>query len=413
MYFPPHDLDILRRLAGELRLIAESGRTVELEKKWIALNRLENDDPLILISPEGAWREYFAINTLECRDAFARELEEQMKRNLFLQSLESDQPYHGELFIAPVRGESDFGVVPERIEPDEPGGAWKELPPLKDLSTDLDKLRYRELAFDRKATEEKIELAKTTLGDLLTVSQMPGYGCWSFGMTRNVISLISMEKLLFGMFDEPENIHRLMRFLSDEALHYLKLAEEEKLLYYNAGNNQIGSGHWGLTDLLPGPAAPAPEGAEITPKELWGLSESQETVGVSPEMFGEFIWPYQKRIMEHFGLVYYGCCEPVEGRFRYISELKNLRAISVSPWSDPEKCAELYQKNYVLCHKPNPGNVCVEFNEKEIRADFSRRLRACRGLNNAFILKDTNTISSDFPRFKRFVEIFREEVDKL
>ena len=322
MRFDDHDREILRRLASELRPFADSERTRILEAKWRAMNSLSSAEPLILISPEGSWREYFELHPLQCHNDFARSLEQQMAMNLFLQSLNSDQPYHGELFIPAVRGENNFGVTAERIKPEDETGAWKELPPLKNLDTDIDKLRFRELAFDRKATLERMEIAREALGDILNVLPQPGYGCWSFGMTRDVISLISMEKLLFGMFDEPENIHRLMKFLSDEALNYLKLAEEEKLLFYNAGNNLVGSGSWGLTDELPSYFKPGDGDVKVS--QLWGLAESQETVGVSPEMFGEFIWPYQKRVVENFGLVYYGCCEPVESRFSYISELKNL-----------------------------------------------------------------------------------------
>ena len=44
---------------------------------------------------------------------------------------------------------------------------------------------------------------------------------------------------------------------------------------------------------------------------MWGFTESQETVGVSPAMYREFIFPYEKPIMDRFGLNCYGCCEPL------------------------------------------------------------------------------------------------------
>jgi len=36
--------------------------------------------------------------------------------------------------------------------------------------------------------------------------------------------------------------------------------------------------------------------------DIWGFAEIQETVGVSPEMSKEFIFPYQKEILKLFGL---------------------------------------------------------------------------------------------------------------
>ena len=47
-------------------------------------------------------------------------------------------------------------------------------------------------------------------------------------------------------------------------------------------------------------------------KDMWGFAERQETLGISPEMFREFIFPYQNGILERFGLNCCGCCEPLE-----------------------------------------------------------------------------------------------------
>lgn len=46
--------------------------------------------------------------------------------------------------------------------------------------------------------------------------------------------------------------------------------------------------------------------------QCWGFLESQETTAVSPETFGEFVFPYQDRLVRRFGLLSYGCCERVD-----------------------------------------------------------------------------------------------------
>jgi hypothetical protein len=79
-------------------------------------------------------------------------------------------------------------------------------------------------------------------------------------------------------------------------------------------------------------------------KDMWGFCESQETVGVSPTMFGEFIFPYKLPILEKFGLNCYGCCEPVDKRIDYILKIPNIRRISVSPWADQRTIAERFGK---------------------------------------------------------------------
>jgi len=43
---------------------------------------------------------------------------------------------------------------------------------------------------------------------------------------------------------------------------------------------------------------------------------------------------YAVQWYEKFGLVYYGCCEPLDGKIDIVREIPNLRKISMSPWVD-------------------------------------------------------------------------------
>ena len=54
---------------------------------------------------------------------------------------------------------------------------------------------------------------------------------------------------------------------------------------------------------------------------MWGFCESQETVGVSPKMFEEFVFAYQLPILDRFGLNIYGCCEPLDRRFDIVKRI--------------------------------------------------------------------------------------------
>ena len=44
-----------------------------------------------------------------------------------------------------------------------------------------------------------------------------------------------------------------------------------------------------------------PEAADVQTTDQWVLLESQETVGVGPEQFAEFIFPYQRDLAARFG----------------------------------------------------------------------------------------------------------------
>ena len=72
-------------------------------------------------------------------------------------------------------------------------------------------------------------------------------------------------------------------------------------------------------------------------------------------MYAEFVLPYMKRLTDRFGLVYYGCCEPVHDRLELIMEaMPNLRSVSVTPWADLSKVAEMLGDRYVYSRKPDP-----------------------------------------------------------
>jgi len=168
--------------------------------------------------------------------------------------------------------------------------------------------------------------------------------------------------------------------------------EREGLYTLNNEGDYVGSGGFGWTSQLP---AAGFEGRART-RDLWVLLESQETVGVSPEMFEEFVLPYQLPLMERFGLVCYGCCEPVHARWKALSRIRNLRRVSVSPWCNRAAMAGNLGGRYVYSLKPHPGLLAApSFDEQAVRADIRDALEKTRGCCLEMIMKDNNTIGND------------------
>ncbi|MFZ2656483.1 MAG: hypothetical protein WAX69_16240 [Victivallales bacterium] len=408
--FSAKDKDVLRKLAARIKGYSALPVMKERENLWTRLNDLDSHKPLVLVSPEGAWIEIDRTIRLECEDKDARNIELGFRRRIYQhEQIEDDSIMDTKFRIGWHLSNDGFGVETKRETTGADRGAFKQVPPITDIDEGLKKLKFRKISVNRESTLKSLENCKDAFGDILDVG-IGGQYFWTTGLTITAIDFIGLENLMLYMFDNPDGLKRLMKFFSDEMSNYMDQLEQMDLLAYNNGVNGIGSGSYGLTSHLPSEDKPA--GKPIRFKDLWGFCESQETVGVSPEMFGEFIWPYQKPLMERFGLTYYGCCEPVEDRFEYISSVKNLRCLSVSPWSKPEKCARLYGRKYVLCCKPNPGLVCVNFSEDSIRKEIRHILDSAKGLNLMFILKDTHTISNEPARFRRWVEIVRSEIEK-
>ena len=175
----------------------------------------------------------------------------------------------------------------------------------------------------------------------------------------------------------------------------------------NNEDDYVGSGSVGYTSELPRPDRPA--GAPARVADLWGLSESQETVGVSPRMFEEFVFQYQESIISRFGLSYYGCCEPIDKRIKIIKRLPNLRRLSVSPWCNQERMADELGRDYIFCRKPAPAMISTAvWDEDLIRDDLRTTLRIARHCPLELVMKDVHTLAGQPWRLGRWVQIARE-----
>ena len=151
-------------------------------------------------------------------------------------------------------------------------------------------------------------------------------------------------------------------------------------------------------------------------EDLWVLLESQETVGVGPRQYREFILPYEDRIARRFGRVYYGCCEPVHTRWQAISEIANVRRVSVSPWCNEDFMAEALGRRYVYSRKPNPTLISTRtFDDTLIRADLRHTLERthAHGCTVEVIMKDVHTLCGKPDRLTRWVQIARQEIAEI
>jgi hypothetical protein len=410
MKFSQNDIQVLRTLATRCRQIADSEINLARKRQWTDLNDLKHSGPpLLLVSPEGAWKEIIPGFPVECENETARGWEQSLRSTIYQHDIIRDDTAFDPVFrISRKVTNSHYGIPFKQSRSTQADGAYHDDPVLENLDSDLDKLRFRTSTVDRDGSAQSFDLAVDTFGDLLEVRYQTSLW-WTCGLTSSVIRLLGLENFMLAMYDNPEGLHRLMKFLSDDMMNFITFFEREELLDYNAGANYVGSGGLGCTTQLP--SRDRPHKGPVKLNQLWGFAESQETVGVSPDMFGEFVYPYQKPLQERFGLNYYGCCEAIDKRWEYIKRTPNLRAVSVAPWSDQARCAELLGRDYVYCRKPNPSPVCMGFNEAEIKREFEETCAHAGMLNTAIILKDTHTIENHPERFARWVQMGRQIIN--
>jgi hypothetical protein len=402
------DRAVLRRLASRLAELAARPEEEDKREMWRAHNALAPGRPLVLVDPENGWNEIITTASLECRGSLARRWEMVLRKELFWgESVKDDKPLEALFETGYTYTDSEWGM-PEtyRGGTDGQSYAWEGL---VRTPQDVQKIGVPKIEIDYRTTLETLALAAEVFRGILPVG-LRGVWWWSLGMTYDLARLVGLEKMLYLMYDEPAMIHRIMEMLRDGYLAKLDFLTSNNLLSLNNHHAYVGSGGIGYSRELP--ARPL-DGTCVEPRDMWCLTESQETIGVSPEQFEEFVFQYQLPLQERFGLNCYGCCEPLDSRWHIVKKIPRLRRVSVSPWADQEKMAGMLGKDYIFSRKPAPSPLAVpHVDEDVVRKDIRRTLEVTRGCVVEMIMKDNHTLGGNPQNLVHWVQIAREEIEK-
>ena len=253
--------------------------------------------------------------------------------------------------------------------------------------------------------EYRAEMAEL-LGDILPIKCVMG----SLGAspTQHVVHMMGMEHMFFAMYDYPDLFKRMMDRIAEEYVRYFKLLESEKALLPTDGFEGLTQGSFCFWD-------PPKNPNDLKTTDLWGYLDSQETVGLSPEMFHEFIFPAYQKIAAVYGRLSYGCCEPVDTFWDDLQTLGNLKKVSISPWCNEEFMAQqLRGKDIIYYRKPSPNYLGVgeTLDEDGFRAHIAHTIKTARGCHLEIAQRDVYTVSHSPAKVRRYVEIIREEIDR-
>jgi len=403
------DRELLRNLAKIVAELAAHPREAEKKKLWIKLNDLKPVRPLVFCDPENGWNEIITQDQIKCSKPIFRVWEMALRKEIFWATQMNDDRVIEPFFNVPYSYSDTGWGLTETYTSGGNGGSHVWNAPLKDYEIDFEKLHTPEIIVDYTKTNEILNLANDIFGDILKV-RLKGIWWWTLGMTMDYIHLRGLENLMMDMMLVPDKVHEMMAFLRDSKLKMLDFLESNKLLSLNTEGSYVGSGGFGWTSELPQKDFISEKVRTI---DMWGFTESQETVGVSPEMFEEFVFPYQLPIMERFGLNCYGCCEPLDMRWHIIKKFPNLRRVSVSPWADRTKMAENLKNKYVLSLKPSPTALAMPIMDEEfVRAEIKKDLLITKGCQVEIIMKDNHTLGNNPMNAINWCRIAKEEAEK-
>ncbi len=406
------DLDIIRKLAGDYRGIAERPVQDERRKLWSEHNSLITTRPLVLTNFGifNYWcKKLFGDDALECSDPVLRAAEQWLKINLFRWEIGDDHIFEPWLPLYPrCKGLPIWGVDFKATASDTEGGAF-HLDPVLKTPEDMKVLRKPELKIDEKDLAARYEILHGAVGDLLEIEACRGpyLSSFSLDISTTICRLLGMENLMLYMYDEPGFMHELLAFLRDGILSVLNQNDHDGDVSLTGSVNQAEP----YSNELP-PIRPGTRNRKL--KDIWCFCAAQEYSLVSPEFHDEFLLQYQLPVIHKYGLSAYGCCEDLTEKIEMLKQVKNLRRISVTPFADLEKSAARIGRDYVISWRPNPTDmVCCGFEPDRISRIIRDGLEKSRGCHIDITLKDIETVENEPYRLKKFVEIVRREIDRF
>lgn len=401
------DRGILRDLARRVAEIASLPVMAHRREMWRRHNRLKRVRPMILVFPEGAWRELLPPNALQCEDEDARRMERSLRMRLYYhEHFYDDTVVEKEWIVNKVVRTTGWGLEPRHIPSSVSTGAWG-FDPLIKTPGDLKRLRFPDVQYDPEATRRNFETAQEIFGDVLDV-KLKGVSRVSFHLMNLYCQLRGLEQVMWDMHDNPGMLHEAMSFLEEGNRRIVQQYEDLNLLSLNNDSTYHSSGGVGYTDELPLPNC---DPNHIRPCDVWASAEAQEMAQVSPDMHEEFILQYERRLLEPFALNGYGCCDDLTRKLDLVFQIPHIRRISISPWADVDTCAEKLQGNHIFSWKPNPAYLVGAFDDQRVRQYIRHTLDVTRDCVIELILKDTHTCENRPERFTRWTAIARDLVE--
>lgn len=384
--------ELLRELARQYAEYAQDPAQERKRARQIANNSLEAGRPPVLID-EVPWHEmdFDGQLALRCEDPFARGMEQFFRRRIYQQKhFPCDQLLEAYYPVGKIIRSTGIGLTVEEdtIALDGRNNiiSHKYQDQLAS-EEDVERIRIPEITGDPEQDQRNLALAGELLEGILPV-RLRGteiyYAPWD-----QIIRYRGVEPVLMDMAERPEHIHRIIGKFTEIGLYTIRRYEELGVLECEAPTLHCTPGL--VRDL---PAADY-AGGPLRRKDVWIRSMAQMFSSVSPAMHQEFDLDYSRALFDQCGLVYYGCCEPLDNKIDLLKKISNMRKIGVSPWASVESCAEQLGSSYVYARKPNPANVAIQTDPEEIRRELLETVEACQrhGCPYELVLKDISTVS--------------------
>jgi len=409
------EIKILQELAQIKAEFAELSINRKNKKLWTNVNDLKSSKAAIYIN-EIPWHEmdYEDELTLKTKDDFHRNIERNLRREIYCwKHMRGNRVIEPIIYCPIVINDSGFGIEEESdlISEDENTTAPSRHFHIQiNGEDDIEKIIDPIVSVDQKQTEENYQRMKNIFDGIIEVQKVGAKGMW-FTPWDNMVRWTGVTELLMDLILRPEYIDKLVSRFVDASIVRLEQYQRLGLWASNNDNTRVGSGGCGYCSDL--------ESAEkyrvnAPLSQLWGCGNAQIFSEVSPQMHWDFSLKHEIRWLENFGLNYYGCCEPLSGKFDILDKIPNLRKVSMSPWAKLDVASERAKGKYVLSCKPNPAIFATDkFNREQAKKEIGKILQKSKGCNIELVMKDVSTVRYDPQRLWEWAKIAQETIDEF
>jgi len=384
--------EILRRLGSRIADIAALPVHKEKARLWQKMNDLEQERPMVWIN-EIPWHEMNVNDelTLQTKHPWARELEQNLRRTIYQwEHMPCDMVINDYLDCPVVYHTTDFGIVEDvdTIYTDDNNDIYSRHFKIQIKEPeDIEKIKLPVITYMENATNYSMEAMQKLFSGIIPVKKQGQthiwYTPWDF-----LIRWWGIEEAMLDLCMRPDMVHAAYERMVDAWMDELDQFEGQNLLSLDCNNTRIGSGGYGYTSQLPGNNF---DPTHVRPHNMWGCSNAQIFSSVSPEMHWDFAIEHDLRWLKRFGLIYYGCCEPLDNKAEILFRIPNLRKVSVSPWVDSKKAVDGLGDKYVLSRKPSPA-IFISWDREEAKRQLTEFQSIARGCNTEYIMKDISTV---------------------
>lgn len=409
------DKDILRALAEELAVATALPVHGEKAELWRHLNELDSARPMVWIN-EICWNEMNVDDelTLRTEHPWAQDQERDLRRTLYQwRHLPGDMVLDGFLTCPLAIHSTDFGIVEDvdivRLDDTSDVVSRHFNVQIKEPE-DIEKIRMPRIEHIEKVTELRYQAMCDVYGGIMPVKKVGQTHIW-FAPWDYLIRWWGIQEAMMDLVMRPDMVHAAVDRMVDAWMAELDQFVERNFLSLDNNNTRVGSGGYGYCSALPGDDY---DSDYVKPHNMWGCSNAQIFSAVSPQMHWDFAIEHDRRWLQRWGMTYYGCCEPLDGKMEVLRKIPNLRKISVSPWCDTERTIAEIGSDYVISRKPSPAILAEEVWDpararKAIREFLDKTEGQC---HVELIMKDISTVRYQPERLWEWAQIAMEEAQR-